>query len=1214
MDFDYFIDLCGRSLFAEEYKGDFDAAWEYLQSVRSDKLDLSESAEFLRCSSIYAILVGNFADAYNHLESLHTLLPQLPQEWGLRYTNYKVLADYTRRFPPALRFYHERGWPLNTVMLNDIIGPKVISQNFMANISKYLPLGVPRDQGLSLVLNQVMWTAPHVRDLAFRFHPLSPPGTRNESTPAQQIAQITSPWLKYRADADANGAASIAAYLTRLVVEAHVACQSPETGIMLDDLYQRCERMDDLAGMANAKLMEGDNILCVPFTSPLAMNLIVLDTTGLIGNDAIWDPIERSLEFDYSADVKQCYDSAYKLFRKCKRGRAMVLLRQGCCLHHAARCRRHVDKPYFDLLGEAEVKFQEALEMFGRDEAHLQLVKAHQILLAITKGNIQRVKTAAREIGTWCAGAKNEILAHFIGQLISIFANQEWIEYFNMDAALQAWECAYEVLMPIGDMIPLFQIVLGRVTLQHEWNNMAAVRILMKEALAMVDGVLEYFRDRISSIPDTEQGETDRKIVRVRKATVFWNFDQIFRKVFCEYDDLSSPSEWPAKFNHLLETDEDLRAWVKQVENMDHDTRLFKGRIALLKGGFKNVWQRGLAENEISTKHRFAQAGYQRLLDEGDILEAEDTLRRYLNETEHKEPTRIDILRVLAADYIGDRVKARQILDSITDDLLFDGHLESYRQGLDLRSSLPLSAQNALVGCLRGGDMERGRRCIKMIIEMIPGFFDSFLDNGLDHSFRLGQYAALMKELQPEISFTMLLRAREIVETRIKQMSDPDARVWSSNGPWRTEVYLDLARICLTAEQSPLPISLLSGYAHGHPEGISWTDHALLFIEMSRARAVLEVLQTQATNSGAPKTMLISEAIHKRRLLRSLLSLKTLTADQEEEIAQLQEEITGLEEDGTLSSATTFIETVNSTIEPNLLYQSIDNNAVVIEATFDSRGLIAFAVTSDGIQQISQSSIKQVDIRRPVMRAMKIMREMNGYISEEEGNRKSTLNDLCNEISEVLLVPFAETIRTKSHVIFSVSNPLTAFPFSILPFDHKPLIMQAEVSQVPSMSVLYYLSQRKSASVSPTVSVLAKSPTEEPYGATRGGEEVNLHMAGIEAVNIARMFGTWPIEASQLSRKDFQHYIEGGSPIMHIGTHGDINPRNPLLSSISIGQGQEFRVVDMSAIQSNVNLLVFAACLSGLGKATIGMGCGGSHASGAVASPTFGHGKGRDTS
>jgi CHAT domain-containing protein len=93
-------------------------------------------------------------------------------------------------------------------------------------------------------------------------------------------------------------------------------------------------------------------------------------------------------------------------------------------------------------------------------------------------------------------------------------------------------------------------------------------------------------------------------------------------------------------------------------------------------------------------------------------------------------------------------------------------------------------------------------------------------------------------------------------------------------------------------------------------------------------------------------------------------------------------------------------------------------------------------------------------------------------------------------------------------------------------------------------------------------------------------------MAGIEAINIARTFQTWPIEASTLTRQSFRQHVEGESPILHIGTHGDLNHRGPLLPSISIDHGQDFRVLDMSAVRSNVSLLVFAACLSGLAKAT----------------------------
>lgn len=105
MDFERFLGLCGRSLFSEEHRGDLDAAWEYLQQARPDAIDQNtepnDKAEYLRCVSIFSVLTGNLAEAYRHLESLHGLLPRLPQEWGVRYTNYKLLADYTRRFPQA---------------------------------------------------------------------------------------------------------------------------------------------------------------------------------------------------------------------------------------------------------------------------------------------------------------------------------------------------------------------------------------------------------------------------------------------------------------------------------------------------------------------------------------------------------------------------------------------------------------------------------------------------------------------------------------------------------------------------------------------------------------------------------------------------------------------------------------------------------------------------------------------------------------------------------------------------------------------------------------------------------------------------------------------------------------------------------------------------------------------------------------------------------
>ena len=1204
--FDHFVALCGLSLFPEEYRGDLDSAWEYLEQARAQNdtnSDPNLQAEYLRCSSIYAILTGNITTAYTYLDALHDLIPNIRPEWGLRYTNYKLLADYTRRFPPGLRFYHENGLPLNIPMLGGITGPNDISAHFMENIQKYMPVGLPRDQALAQILNVVMWAPLNIRHLTNTFHELAVGGdgyTPGESA-APVIMQQAQNLVKFRATAETNGAHYMAGYLSRLVVEFHVACKSPETGVMLDDLYGRCERVGDEVGMGNAKILEGDSLFCPPFTSPLVLGLVILDSQSALGETTLWDPVEIELKFEYSSEVQSCYESALELFRSagCKRGQAAVLLRQGCCLHAAGRQRRPSDQSVLDYL-HAERKFQEAVELFGRDEANVHLVRAHQILVSISKGNPVRAKSISREIGEWCSRVKNEHLGHIIGTLFMRFARQEWSLYSNMDTSQQAWECAYEIFIPLGDVVPQFQSLFSRAAMQHDMFNSAEAQLLLQEAVAKVDEVREFYQDRIQSAPKTPHGEPDRILLQTNKCGLLWSLNTKIGHIYARTLQPHLYLEWHARIQGWLENDPDFLEWCERLEDPDSiPTDKYTPADQPAGKGYKGFWRKGLDDILAAVLWAPVDAKWRRLLDEGDIVGAEETLRQYASDdNEGQSVTYVrGLYRIMAYFRTGEQAKGKEILDSMSDDLLFDGHLEAFKKGIATRSSLPLFGLNALTFTIFAGDMERGERLVKMIREMSPTFFTAVTDDAMGYAQRLGNYAAIMKDVEPELCFRKLLTARSYIETRRKQTADPDARVWSSEELWTGQVYLDLAHICLDAGDHNLPLQLLdaseySSHEHGRFEGLSWTDHALLFVEMSRARAVLESLQAQAAKtpgmSTVDTTADLSEAVHKRRLLRSLLSLEKMTAEQEKEVEQLQADIKVLEDNGSFSHATKFIETANSIVDPKLLYQSIGDDAVIIEATFGPRTSIAFAVTKDGVQHAYPSSTNRVDIRKRVMRAMQIMRDLTGYISEEEQRKKKILNELCEEISEYLIVPFADIIRTKSHIIFSVSDPLTAFPFSVLPFDGKPLVQQAVVSQVPSLTVLYYLCQRKSASVSPTVSVLAKSPIEGPSGSTRTDNEANLHMAGIEAVSIARMFATWPIEASQMTRKDFQHYVEGESLIMHIGTHGDINYRSPLLSSISIGQGQEFRVVDMSAIQSKANLLVFAACLSGFGKATTG--------------------------
>lgn len=1197
MDFDHFVGLCGRSLFAEEYLGDLDAAGDYIQQTKPEISEVEPAvyAEHLRCSAIYSVLIGRPADAYESLEILKSLLDQLPKEWGLRYANYKVLTDSTRRHPPLLRFYHENGKPINISMLGNISGPFEITETFMNNFRTYLDGSLLRDQAVSQIMNGVIGFPMRARNLTYMFHPLSPASraiaSREEILP--QVVEIAQPILNFRDMADSYGVTGIGTYMFRLVVGLHLTCQSPQSATLLQELYQRCERLEDYAGMANAKMIEADSLISPPFASPVTLNLIILDVTSSTHSDTLWDPVEFDLKYEYGTQAQDLYESALALFQKAnsKRGQAAVLLRQGCCLHNKARYERLQNKQVLDILAESELKLEESLKLFGNDEANAQLVKAHLILTGITRGNPMKIKAIGRSIGVWGVEAKNEIMAHFIGMLLSRYAHQEWFRFSNMDNALLAWECAYEVFEPLGDMIPMFQSKVCQSHVQHDMFNADAAQIFIEEALSMVDRLSEYIDCKIHSAPDTQLGQMDRSTLMTGKFNMLWTFSQEVKNVYIRSEDLEKFHEWNAKLEYLIEHDESFIAFREKVEN-EEVMQVNDLTLAFPQNKVKGLWRRTLADDAATVRYASADIVFRRLMEEGDILKAEESVRRFVNEAMDLEKAYCrDMYRILASERIGDYAKSREIFDSLDDNDVFNDKLAEFQQGIGVRTIFSSTAENSLTFAVFAGDMERARRMIDIIIGIWPSFFEKPTENALDFAQRISYYAHIMKDKEPELCFAKLLEARQILETRRIQTKDLDARIGSSSQMWTTEVFMNLARLCLRWESSGVSVSFISKYEHGHFDDISWSEHALLFIEMSRARAVLESLQSQAHQvpgiAGTPDTAPLSEAVHKRRLLRSLLALKKLSPEQEQEVSQLRRDIAELEKDGNISNATTFIETVNSTIEPKLLYQSIDENDVVIEATFSPRGFMSFAVTRDGIQKIHQGTMSVVDIRRPVMQAMHIMRNMTGYLGEEEDVRKKALNDLSQRISEVLLGPFTEIIRSKSHVIFSISDPMTAFPFGVLLFDGKPLVMHAAVSQVPSLTVLHHISQRKPVSKTPTVSVLAKSPSEKPSeNAARAGKEPSLHMAGIEAVNIARMFATWPIEASNMSRENFREYVEGGSLIMHIGTHGDVNYRNPLLSSISIGHGQEFRVIDMSAIRSSVHLLVFAACLSGLGKAT----------------------------
>jgi CHAT domain-containing protein len=1201
MDFNDFFTTCGRSPFAEEFRGDLEEAWYWLQQNQPDEslIEPEQHAEYLRCVSLHSILSGRLACSYESLNKLHGLLEQLPHEWGLRWSNYTMLTHFSRRYPPVIHFYHERGRPVSISMLKEIIGPVELEQLYRKNFNTYCSRGAELDRVLCIALGSILWFPLTARNLTTKFHPLSPKGPWHtpDADSEARLAQVSNGFVAHQDMAAGSGEPEIGSYLNRLIVELCQACQSKTLSVALKRLSDTYEISEDIVGMGNCKMIEADNLLSPVFASPLSLNLTVVDQSSSLVDEHVWDAIEFNLPFEYSPEAKECYDSATTLFQKagCKRGQAAILLRQGCCLHVLAIPLRRTKQERLKSLKEADQKFQAALKLFGGDEANVQIVKVHQILLKISKGEINtfQVRLAGKAVGQWGIDAMNENLVHFLGLLTSRFALQEWRKFSRLDSSLLAWEFAEAMFEALGDTLPMFQALVCQASMHNELFNSSASRILIEKAVSMFEVIRDYYEARITLAPDTVAGKNDRGTLLSSKFNTIWTFSMTVALIYIRVGDHDAFTQWQSRLANFIQHDESF-----QIMRNASQPPSFNTSSTHQYPPRTEIWEKAMAEDSIKVKYASAELEFHRHLDEGNIEKAECALRHFLDDSSELEhvPMRY-FYCILACERIGDSARARSILDSIDDDCLLNGRLLEFAESTKVDSpfwrTLSTVAQNALIYSIYAQDFERGYRLVDMITQASPDFFISSVDGVSELAFRLAQYGIIMMENHhPELALSSLLQACQMIELRRLQTIDVDARMGSSMAGWQGEVYLNLARLCLRFRDLDSPVALMDRYEHDHPTGISWNEHALLFTESRRARAVLDSLQIRHSQRELvqPSSASIPTAIHKLRTLRSLLSLQSPTQAEIAEIAELQDEIRELETNDAISPAMNFIDEASTTVEPILMYQSIPPDAVVIQITFGARGFIAFATTKDGIQDVQQGPNRLSDIRKPVMKFMQITRGIANATGEVKHGRKRLLDNLSMELSSVLIAPFSTIIRSKKNIIFSCSEPLTAFPFSALTFDGKPLILHAVVSHIPSMTILFYLSQRQSAVEARAVSVFAKSPNanapgEDEFNTRNETQGVNLHMAAIEAVNIARMFATWPVEASNLSRQEFCNYIQGNSSIIHVGTHGYIDSRNPLLSSISIGQN--FRVLDMSTIRSTARLLVFAACLSGLGKATL---------------------------
>ena len=171
------------------------------------------------------------------------------------------------------------------------------------------------------------------------------------------------------------------------------------------------------------------------------------------------------------------------------------------------------------------------------------------------------------------------------------------------------------------------------------------------------------------------------------------------------------------------------------------------------------------------------------------------------------------------------------------------GTLES-KNGVTKRLH-PTDAENALVACAYAGDWARGYRTIEAIKRLHPDSLMSEVQTPLSKPGAALLLPGIICERsgRRQEAFSHIIQATELVEIRRNEVTDPDLRRQSLAAEIVGEIFPCLVRLCLRADEQGVHLDVINTFHHRHRYATSWKEHALLFLEQSQARSLLDALE-----------------------------------------------------------------------------------------------------------------------------------------------------------------------------------------------------------------------------------------------------------------------------------------------------------------------------------------------------------------------------------
>ena len=1183
MDLNEIYEFFGGSIFAEEYRGNFADIKNRLQALQEESDSQSDRqadicAKCLLLKGIFALLRGAHREATGYLTSTSGLSTR----WRARLLSYYSLLVSWSRYPPHLRFRTEAGG-FAGVLLGLRMEFEKNTLSLMETINELSSSGSHVDSHEINVNRVIAMIAVQMRLNGQTSHPCFPQAYRIESTAGQDQWQAL--LQSHVSQATEFGYAKLSRYLRRVQLEFIMATCSSDVDEAVSNLTEDYTAAQDWEGLASIHVLNADRMLSPPFSNPLSLNLIAVDGHGATLANSQWSVVEASMWLNDNSEAQLQYQKALDLFRMSgsRRGCAAVILRQACVQHAAALRQTPLSSIRRRLIEEAQKKLEEAGVLFEMDVHHQLLVMAHRVILNICSGETRDVVRYSQEIGSIALQHGSLMTAQYAGLLMMKYGQRLWNDQADSHAAFLSYECAHACFLAMQDQYLAFTALMPQLELSATISHHTKARVL-------ADRTVSSFRPLLKELNDVEPYSVGQNIHLIIPGMIMTVGSAVSRAYY-HANDLAALVQW---YEDIIALD--------ATFSLVNDPEMANKSLFLDQHGWKDHSFSSMnvqLQNQRRRTHEYYLTNIkaQNALQQYDIVAAETLWQEFLDKLIPDPPDVIfrqgtrESFGIYVCYALGLFDRARQLLDEVPSSSLVEGLVSKPTAG-DYNWSCHMSrtflwdstlAEQALIVCIMAQDWEKGR----MVLDKAQRFSQSFLDpNGMDREGDMWHrflYAGLIAEHvgTEHEAMKLLLESKNILERRRQRTDGEDTRMAAFFTRDAGEVFHSLARVALriydssTGRTHDNSIGSTITPSYYELDGESWIEQSFIFVEAGKARTLLDSL-VQSRSDPSHSTRNVSQ-LFKKRLRLDLLAIP-VEHRRSREVTELQSLEAELQNDEREADALSEA-ALSSVNTPMNLSNQIPGDCVVVEFAFSYHGLLLFCFNSEGIQYAKVSDYTFIQARRTVFKYLTEVTKQPDSPKDKK-MRSETLQGLTEELSDQLVLPAAHYIQDKAHVVFIPSQPALAFPFPALLFRGEPLFLSKAVSQAPSLSALSKLAARDHKGWPPKISALAK-----PGSVRSNNPEPPLKMAGIEAFTIASSFGQQPHNVQNMSSRDFLQLLRD-SDIFHVGTHGNVDPRSPWQSSISLSA--PFRVVDVTQLTSCARLVVFSACVSGLGKATAG--------------------------